>query len=240
MKTTVLIADDHAVVRSGLKLVLESSGQFEIIAEASDGDEALKLVKEHLPDLVILDITMPKVNGIEATRILRAQYPEIKILALTVHADEEYIYNMLKAGANGYILKTAGKDEIFHAAASVLAGGTFFSSTVSNIVIRGFVERAKGEDTTDAHEEQPEQQAEAAAGDGLLTRRETEVLCYIAGGLTNREIAETLFLSVRTVNTHRANLMEKLDLHDTASLVRYAIHHNLISTQSTPPGSTAR
>jgi len=226
-----MLVDDHAVVRSGLKLVLESSGQFEIVAEASDGDEVLALVEEHRPDLAILDISMPRVNGIEATRALRASYPDIKILALTVHADEEYIYNMLKAGANGYILKTAGKDEIFHAAASVLSGATFFSSSVSNIVIRGFVERAKDERNSGTNAEQQQQQEVevAATGESLLTRRETEVLCYIASGLTNREIAETLFLSVRTVNTHRANLMEKLDLHDTASLVRYAIHHKLIS-----------
>lgn len=226
MKTKVLIADDHSVVRSGLKLVLESSGAFEIVAEAADGSELQELAAAHAPDLVIVDISMPVVNGIDATRALRARYPALKILALTVHADEEYIFQMLKAGANGYLLKSAGKDEIFHAAASVLSGATFFSPTVSDIVIQGFIERAGAESSP---------QAAAPPGtrpDALpLTRRETEVLRLIAQGMTNREIGETLYISVRTVNTHRTNLMQKLDLHDTAALVRCAIAHGLLSSE---------
>ncbi|MBE0643411.1 MAG: response regulator transcription factor [Bacteroidetes bacterium] len=232
MKTTVLIADDHEVVRSGLKLVLESSGEFEIVAEAVDGSEVLTLVEQHLPDLVILDISMPKISGIEATRMLRSKYPELKILALTVHSDEEYVYRMLKAGANGYILKTAGKKEIFHAASSVLSGATFFSPTVSNIVIGGFIERAWVENGAATDSDQ------AADGDSPLTRREKEILCLIAEGLSNREIGTKLFISVRTVNTHRTNLMQKLDLHDTAGLVRYAIRKNLISAHPADPGTT--
>jgi DNA-binding NarL/FixJ family response regulator len=232
MKTKVLIADDHSVVRSGLKLVLESSGAFEIVAEAADGGELLGLVEIHAPELVIVDISMPVVNGIDAVRALRARYPEMKILAMTVHADEEYIFQMLKAGANGYLLKSAGKDEIFHAAASVLSGATFFSPTVSDIVIQGFIERAGAESRP---------QAAAMPGappDALpLTRRETEVLRLIAQGMTNREIGETLFISVRTVNTHRTNLMQKLDLHDTAGLVRCAIAHGLLSQETGVEGS---
>jgi DNA-binding NarL/FixJ family response regulator len=224
--TKVLIADDHAVVRSGLKQVLESSGQFEVVAEASDGGEVAALVAQHHPDLVILDISMPTVNGIDATRALRPRYPDIKILALTVHADEEYIYRMLKAGANGYILKTAGKDEIYHAAASVLSGATFFSPIVSDIVIGGFIDRASVEQGAEIV---PERTVEKASP---LTKRETEILCLIAEGLTNREIGDKLFISVRTVNTHRTNLMQKLALHDTAGLVRYAMKHGLISADN--------
>jgi DNA-binding NarL/FixJ family response regulator len=232
MKTTVLIADDHSVVRSGLKLVLESSGEFEIVAEAADGGELPALVETHSPDLLIVDISMPVVNGIDAVRVLRARHPDLKILALTVHADEEYIFQMLKAGANGYVLKSAGKDEIFHAAASVLSGATFFSPTVSDIVVQGFIERAGAESRS------PAAAPPEARPDSLpLTRREIEVLRLIAQGMTNRQIGETLFISVRTVNTHRTNLMQKLDLHDTAALVRCAIAHGLLSAENGEDGS---
>ena len=139
---------------------------------------------------------------------------------------------MLTAGANGYMLKTAGKDEIFHAASSVLAGATFFSSTVSNIVIKGFVERAKSESSTATVSEKPEMQESA------LTRRENEVLRLIAEGLTNREIGDRLFLSVRTINTHRTNLMRKLELHDTAGLVRYAMSHGMMSAETADMGNS--
>lgn len=230
MKTKVLIADDHSVVRSGLKLVLESSGAFEIVAEAADGSELPALVEAHEPDLVIIDISMPVVSGIDAARVLRARHPGLKILALTVHADEEYIFQMLKAGANGYLLKSAGKDEIFHAAASVLSGATFFSPTVSDIVIQGFIERAGAESR---RQDAAATESALVAPDELpLTRRETEVLRLIALGMTNRQIGEELFISVRTVNTHRTNLMQKLDLHDTAGLVRCAIAHGLLSHEN--------
>ncbi|MFZ1729395.1 MAG: response regulator transcription factor [Bacteroidota bacterium] len=226
MKTKVLIADDHEVVRSGLKLVLESSGQFEVVAEASDGSEVTALVAQHLPDLVILDISMPTVNGLEATYALRPLYPDLKILALTIHADEEYIYRMLKAGANGYILKTAAKDEIYHAAESVISGKTFFCTLVSNVVIREFFDRAAAEGGVGAGPELAEE------SESPLTKRETEILRLIAEGLTNREIGEKLYISIRTVNTHRTNLMQKLKLHETAGLVRYAIKNGLLSADN--------
>ena len=222
MKTSVLIADDHSVVRSGVKLVLESSGEFEIVAEANDGESILPLVKEHQPDLVIMDISMPGMSGIEATRVLREAYPALKILAMTVHDDTEYIFQMLKAGANGYLLKSAGKKEMLNAASAVLSGATFFSPTVSEIVIQGFIERA-------GHEKAGTSGTGTRGAEQVLTPREREVLTCIANGLTNREIGEQLVISVKTVDTHRTNLMKKLDLHDTASLVRFAVAHGLIS-----------
>ena len=223
-KTRLLIADDHSVVRDGLRLVLKSSPEFTIVGEAQDGQEAVDLAQRHKPDVVIMDISMPRLNGIDATVILKKQNPAIKVVILTVHEEEEYVYQILRAGANGYVLKSAGKKEIFEAIKSAMTGERFFSPGVSNIIIESFVKRAQ-ETTAD-----PGVVAERQ-GQGL-TRRETEVLQFIAQGYTNRKIAETLFLSIRTINTHRTNLMQKLDIHDTARLVRYAIETGLVKLKN--------
>ncbi len=223
-KIRVLIADDHDVVRSGLRMLLRSSPDFSVIAEAADGEEAVRLAEKHTPDVAILDISMPKLSGIEATRMIRELVPDAKIIILTVHEDEEYVYQILQAGASGYLLKNAGKKEIFDAIHSVISGDRFFSPGISKLIINGFIKRAN-------EQAQPE---EPVAQDSrqVLTKRETEILGYIAQGLTSRQIADTLCLSFRTVNTHRANLMQKLNIHDTASLVRHAITLGLVK-----PGS---
>lgn len=223
-KTRLLIADDHSVVRDGLRLVLKSSPEFTIVGEAQDGQEAVELARRQKPDVVIMDISMPRLNGIEATAILKKQNPGIKVVILTVHEEEEYVYQILRAGANGYVLKSAGKKEIFEAIKSAMTGERFFSPGVSNIIIESFVKRAH-ETTAD-----PGQVAERPGQ--ALTKRETEVLQFIAQGYTNRKIAETLFLSIRTINTHRTNLMQKLDIHDTARLVRYAIETGLVKLKN--------
>jgi DNA-binding NarL/FixJ family response regulator len=219
-KTRIVIADDHSVVRSGLRLLLQSSPDYTVVAEAENGEEAVALVERHKPDVVIMDISMPKLNGIDATGIMKKSNPELKIIILTVHEDEEYVYQILRAGASGYVLKSAGKKEIFAAIRSALSGERFFSPGISKLIIEGFIKRDK---------EQPHHQ-ESAEGPAkqLLTKREMEVLQYIAQGFTNRMIAEALFLSIRTINTHRTNLMHKLDIHDTARLVRYAIERGLV------------
>jgi two-component system response regulator NreC len=252
-RVRVLIADDHEVVRSGLRLVFESSEHFEIVGEAADGRQLLDLATTIAADLVIVDISMPGMGGIEATRLLRLALPALKILTLTVHADEEYIFQMLKAGANGYLLKSAGKEEIFQATNAVLGGSTFFSPTVSDIIVQGFIQRAEAEQrgpaavppmlangapTPDAGSSAEVLPIPPAAADRIaspLTKRETEVLRLIAQGMTNRAIGETLFISARTVNTHRTNLMQKLDLHDTASLVRFAIANGLLPADPDSP-----
>jgi DNA-binding NarL/FixJ family response regulator len=205
-KTRIIIADDHSVVRSGLRLLLQSSPDFAVVAEAEDGEEAVTLVDRHKPDVVIMDISMPKMNGIEATGMMRQNDPDLKIIILTVHEDEEYVYQMLRAGASGYVLKSAGKKEIFAAIESALSGERFFSPGISKLIIEGFIKRDK-EQLQDQIQTHSKQQ---------LTKREIEVLQFIAQGLTNRKIAEALFLSIRTINTHRTNLMQKLDIHDTA------------------------
>jgi DNA-binding NarL/FixJ family response regulator len=221
----ILIADDHDVVRSGLIMLLRSRGEFTIVAEAADGEEAVRLVEKHRPDVAILDISMPKLDGIEATRIIKENHPEVKVLILTVHEDEEYATQVLRAGASGYILKNAGKQEIFGAVRSAAAGDRFFSPRISDIIVDGFVKRS-GESPA-----RPPAAPSSSNRQGL-TDRETEVLQFIARGFTNRQIADTLCLSFRTINTHRANLMQKLDIHDTAGLVRYAIAAGIVSPET--------
>lgn len=225
-KIRILIADDHSVVRSGIRMVLQSSPEFAVIAEAEDGEEAVELAAKHKPDVVVMDISMPHLNGIEATARMKQDDPNIKVIILTVHADEEYVFQILRAGASGYVLKSAGKKEIFSAVRSAVSGERFFSPGISNLIIDGFINRAK--------EPAPQPVLTGGSGKQQLTKREIEVLEYIAQGYTNRKIADTLFLSVRTVNTHRTNLMQKLDIHDTARLVRYAIETGLVKLSSQP------
>ena len=220
----ILIVDDHAIVRDGIRSVLQSSPEYVIVGEADDGEVALDLVTEKKPDVVIMDISMPKLNGIEAATIMKKNHPELKIIILTVHENEAYANQILRAGASGYVLKTAGKKEICEAITSAMSGERFFSPAVARMIIDGFVKRAS--------EEQKPDQISTAAVPQQLTKRETEILKYIAQGYTNRKVAEKLFLSVRTVNTHRTNLMQKLDIHDTATLVRYAIETGLVKLET--------
>jgi two-component system response regulator NreC len=219
-KTRILIADDHDVVRSGLNVLLRSAPDFAVVAEASDGEEALRLTQRHKPDVVIMDISMPKLDGIEATKLIKERQPEVKVIILSVHEDEEYAYQILRAGASGYLSKNSSRKEIFKAVRSAMSGEQFFSPGISRIIVEGFVKRAK--------EQEQEDLPSSATADQKLTKREIEVLKYIAEGYTNRQIAEALFLSFRTINTHRANIMQKLNIHDTAGLVRYAMNMGLI------------
>jgi len=217
-KIRILIADDHSVVREGLRTLLGKVEDFDVIAEAADGEEAVRLIIEKKPDVAILDISMPVVNGIEATRQVRRASPKTKILIFTIHENEEYVYQMVAAGANGYVLKDAGKNDLIAAVRAIQYGGRFFSPGVSRLIIDEFVRRSR-------------EPAPAASEPTGLTGRESEILQYIASGLTNAEIARKLFLSVRTVNTHRTNLMHKLDVHNTAGLVRYAMENGLVTSR---------
>ena len=217
-KIRILIADDHGVVREGLRALLGRVEEFDVVAEAADGEEAVRMIGEKKPDVAILDISMPVVNGIEATRQVRRANPATKVLIFTIHENEEYVYQMVAAGANGYVLKDAGKNDLIAAVRAIQYGGRFFSPGVSRLIIDEFVRRSR-------------EAAPAPADRTGLTGREAEILQYIASGLTNAEIARKLFLSVRTVNTHRTNLMHKLDVHNTAGLVRYAMENGLVSSR---------
>jgi len=221
-KIRILIADDHSVVRSGLRQLLKTSGEFSIVGEAASGEEAIEQVRKHEPDIAILDISMPGMNGVEATRIIKQESAGTKVLILTIHESEDYVFQMVRAGASGYLSKNAGKEELFSAVKAIAAGERFFSPGISKLMVEEFIRRANNNVPAAAPSEAP------------LTNRETEVLRLIAGGLTNQEIAEKLFISARTVDTHRTNLMQKLNIHETAGLVKYAIEKGIVSIGTKP------
>ncbi len=222
-KTRILIADDHDVVRSGLRALLHSFPDFAVIAEAADGEEAVQLAMERKPDVILMDISMPRLDGIEATTQIMEQQPDARVVILSVHEDEEYVRRILKAGARGYVLKNARRKEIAQAVRSALSGDRFFSPGISRIIVNGYIKRSA---ESPSGQQQPETQ-----GDQRLTKRELEILGLIANGLTNKQIADQLFLSFRTVNTHRTNIMQKLDIHDTAGLVRHAMSLGLVKPE---------
>lgn len=214
-KTRILIADDHSVVRKGLRKLFEHERNYVIVGEASDGDRALELTLRHKPDVAILDVSMPGKNGIEVTRLIRQRNSNTKILILTIHEEEEYVSEVIRSGANGYVLKNAEGDEIVSAVKAVASGDKFFSAGVSNLILEGFMKNSQ------KHQPQP-------AFLRRLSPRETEVLRFVAQGLTSRRIAELLSLSVRTVDTHRNNIMKKLAIHSTAGLIRFALHRGIV------------
>jgi DNA-binding NarL/FixJ family response regulator len=216
-KIKILFADDHAIVRDGLRLLFKSDSQFSIVGEAANGSEVLDLLTRCKPDVAVLDISMPKLNGIEATKIIKEKYPDIKVLILTIHENEEYIQQMILAGADGYVVKNAEKKEIFDGVRAVVNNETFFSPSVSKVLLEGLIKRTREKENSESDIY------------NKLTRREIEVLRLIAEGLTSKEISQKLFLSISTVNSHRMNMMKKLDIHDTTSLVKYAIQKNLIN-----------
>lgn len=214
-KIRVLLADDHTLIRSGIATLLQSNKDFLVVGEAEDGEEAVRKTGELKPTVVVLDLSMPKLNGMEATKQIKKKYPEVNVLILTMHENEEYVYQILKSGAAGYVLKSAGKDELIAAIRAAAKGDKFFSPRISQLMAEGYVRRVEQAAT------------EMGPGDVPLTRREREVLALVVDGMTNQQIADQLFISPRTVDTHRTNIMQKLNIHDLANLVRYAIEHGL-------------
>lgn len=211
----ILLADDHTLIRSGIATLLKTNRDFEIVGEAADGEEAVEKTKQLRPDVLVIDLSMPKLSGIEATRIIKKQYPDVNILVLTMHESEEYVYQIVKSGAGGYVLKSAGKEELSAAIRAVMRGERFFSPRVSEIMADGYLRRVESEGE------------QAKTDDVPLTRREREILRLVVKGLTNQQIADQLNISPRTVDTHRTNIMQKLDIHEVANLVRYAIEHGI-------------
>ena len=216
-KIRVLLADDHTLIRSGIVTLLQSSKDIQIVGEAADGDEAIRKTGELLPDVVVIDLSMPKLSGIEATKILKRKYPDTHVLVLTMHENEEYVFQILKSGASGYVLKSAGKEELSAAIRAASKGEKFFSPRISQLMAEGYVRRVDHESGGERQQNVP------------LTRREREVLSLVVRGLTNQQIADQLYISPRTVDTHRTNIMQKLDIHDVANLVRYAMDHGITS-----------
>jgi len=216
-KYRVVIAEDHTILREGLKSLLSSSPDFEVIGEAGDGREAIRCVEKCKPNLILVDLSMPRMNGIDAIREIKRRFPETKILVLTVHKTEEYILATLKAGADGYVLKDATHAELMIAVKNVLSGKHYISPGISEKVIEGYLEGRKTLKTRTSWE--------------TLTQREREILKLIAEGYKNKEIADYLCISPKTVEKHRANLMEKLDLHNVQALTALAIEKGLVSRE---------
>jgi len=213
----VVITDDHKILRDGLKALLSSNERIDVVGECTDGSEVLPFLEKTEADVVLMDIKMSKINGIEATKQVLDKYPEIKVLALSMYNEEIYITKMLEAGASGYILKNTGEDELIKAIETVFNGEIFFSDDVTEVMMAKYMKKStmiKTEEKTRFVEE--------------LTRREREVLKLIVEEMTNNEIAEKLFISPRTVDTHRRNLLQKLEVKNTAGLVKMAIRHGLI------------
>ncbi|WP_287130157.1 response regulator transcription factor [Candidatus Cyanaurora vandensis] len=223
----VLIADDHTLFRSGLQILLRNVEDIRLVAEACDGEEAISLFTAHQPDVILLDISMPKLDGIEVTRLIKSLNAQARILILTMHEQEDYLFRIMGAGADGYLLKNAEKDELLESIRCVADGKQFFSAPVFKMMAERYIHDAQqlGRGTSRAPEPPPARNSLAVR----LTNREHEILNLIALGNTNPEIATKLFISPRTVDTHRTNLMQKLGIKNTAGLVRFAIEQGLAS-----------
>jgi two-component system nitrate/nitrite response regulator NarL len=216
----LLVADDHPVVRKGLQSCLSRQGRLKIVGEAADGEEALRQTRELSPDVVLMDISMPGMNGLAVTEVLRKEAPRIKVLVLSVHSNKDYIFRVIQAGAHGYVSKEAPPEELLRAIETVHAGEPFFSEEIARAALSEFV--------NSGGKKEPFSQ---------LTSREREVLVLIAEGKSNKEIADKLGIGVRTIETHRERIMRRLDIHSVAGLTKYAIANGLVSLESGPPAA---
>lgn len=216
----VLLADDHDILRQGLKMLLSLQQEMQVVGEARTGREAVEMAQELQPDVVVMDITMPEMDGLEACRIIHNQQPATQVLFLTMHESEEYFLQSLHMGAAGYLVKKAAPTELQMAICEVARGGAFLYPGLAKALIRAYVE--------DAAPASPAQASNLAQELQVLSPRELEVLRLVAEGRTNQEIADQLVLSIKTVQAHRANVMEKLGMHDITKLVRFAVRHGLI------------
>jgi DNA-binding NarL/FixJ family response regulator len=216
-KKRIVIAEDHTILREGLRALLSSDPEFDVVGEAEDGLDAIRCVEDLTPDLVLMDLSLPRMNGMDAIMEIKKRCPETKVLALTVHRTEEYILATLRAGADGYVLKDATHTELVMGIKSVLKGKPYLSPEVSDMVIEGYLEgrRTLISDTPW----------------DTLTQREREVLKLIGEGYKNKDIADYLYISVKTVEKHRANLMKKLDLHNTSALTAFAMEKGLVTKE---------
>ena len=215
MKTVrILLADDHTIVRKGLRLLLENQPGFAVIAEAADGHEAVALAEQHKPEVVVMDVAMPILNGIEAARQITTRNPQTAVVFLSMHSDESYVLKALKAGARAYLLKDSAEYDLINAVKAVTEGKAFFSPAISKMLVEDYMRQMRERQVEDSYE--------------LLTTREREVLQLLAEGKNNKEAATILNLSLYTVETHRSNILQKLNLHSGADLILYAVRKGVI------------
>jgi DNA-binding NarL/FixJ family response regulator len=212
MTIKVFIADDHQIVRQGLRTLLEREPDLEVVAEAENGRSTVRLARESHPEVIIMDVAMPDMNGIEATRQIISEMPKVKVIALSMYADRRFVANMLKAGASGYLLKDCASEELVRAIRVVMAHKTFLSPGVADIVVKDYVQAPLGSEVS---------------AFSVLSNREREVLQLMAEGRSTNQIAECLHVSVKTVETHRQQMMQKLKMHSVAELTKYAIREGL-------------
>ena len=217
-KVKILIVEDNQLFREGLKSLLASNADYKLIAEAQDGLEALRLTREKQPDFILLDISMPRLNGISVIKEIKSIYPDIKILALTIHESDEFVLQAFDAGVNGYCVKDCSRHELRIAIRTVLEGKTYISPQITNQVMDGYLESSR--------------KLKKKTDWDTITRREREILKLVAEGYKNRQIADLLHISIKTVEKHRANIMNKLDLHSASELTAYAIKKNLVTKKS--------
>ena len=214
MGIRILLVDDHALVRQGVRALLEGQDGFEVVGEAENGREAVAKTRELGPDIVLMDVAMPVLNGIEATRLIKKEMPGVKVVALSTYSDDDYIFKVLKAGASGYIIKGATASELYSALRSVSEGNPFFSPVISRKMMDSYLREDSSKEQVRSRDS--------------LTAREREVLQLIAEGNTNNDVAGSMGISVKTVETHRAHVMSKLGLHDVTGLIKYAIKHGIV------------
>jgi two-component system response regulator NreC len=211
----ILLADDHTVVRKGLRLLLENVPEFQVIADASSGREAVALAEQYAPDVIVMDVAMPILNGIEAARQITSKLPQTAVVFLSMHGDESYVLRALKAGARAYLLKDSAEYDLIQAVKAVSEGKAFFSPAISKMLVEDYMRQMQERGVEDSYE--------------LLTTREREVLQLLAEGKSNKDVAALLNLSLYTVETHRSNIFQKLNLHSGAELILYAIRKGVIS-----------
>jgi DNA-binding NarL/FixJ family response regulator len=210
-----MIADDHPLVRSGLRVLLEREGEFRVVAEAADGYEAIDLAALHKPEVILLDVGMPRLSGPDAAMSISQKLPGVRIVMVSMHSDEAYVLRALKAGARGYLLKASPEADVLAAVRAVAAGNAWFSPSITKLLVEEYVLEARRRGMDDSYD--------------LLSVREKEILLLLASGKSNRDIADQLHISVSTVETHRNNVFQKLSLHNLAELILYAVRKGLIS-----------
>jgi two-component system response regulator NreC len=214
MSIRILLADDHTILRAGLKMMLNAQPDMEVVGEAQDGRQALQEAQRLQPDIILMDITMPDMNGIEATKQLKKVLPEVKVLILTMHEHEEYVFQALRAGASGYMLKEAADTDLISALRVIQSGQFYLSPAAQSVMVGDYLQRVRTGEEKDSYSN--------------LTEREREILKLVAEGYTNNQIAERLVISPKTVDTHRTHIMDKLNLHSRAELVKYAMRRGLL------------